>query len=206
MSVDLKHPKFIPGLELAGSFFRQEVKPILDSHYPRLEYSAALIGCGSEVLGFDTEMSADHHWGPRVMLFLRPEDLEKECKAIRAILGKELPTAFRGYPTHFSDPNPDGKGVQLLQPVSSGPINHRVEMFTLADFFADYINIQIDEELEPVDWLTYRIKSCVPSQQAVCFTTISVWRLFAPVCRGIPMMFGCMSLRPDGCEFLRKST
>ena len=36
-------PRFIPGLELAGSFYRDEVRPILGSHDPGLRYSAALI-------------------------------------------------------------------------------------------------------------------------------------------------------------------
>ena len=33
--------------------YEEAVAPILDSHLPDLEYSAALIGSGSEVLGFD---------------------------------------------------------------------------------------------------------------------------------------------------------
>ena len=63
---------FIPGLELAGRFYREAVRPILDDAFPGLAHAAALIGSGSEVLGFDTAMSADHHWGPRAMLFLDP--------------------------------------------------------------------------------------------------------------------------------------
>ena len=70
-----KKPTFVSGLKLAEGFFQQVVLPILNSHMPKLEYSAALIGCGSEILGFDTEMSTDHHWGPRAMLFLRPRDI-----------------------------------------------------------------------------------------------------------------------------------
>ena len=56
-------PEFIPGLELAKLFFHEAVEPVLDSDFPALKYSAALIGPGSEVLGFDTSMSRDHHWG-----------------------------------------------------------------------------------------------------------------------------------------------
>ena len=52
---------FIPGLELASKFYEEAVKPILESVFSALPYSAALIGTGSEVLGFDNAMSADHH-------------------------------------------------------------------------------------------------------------------------------------------------
>jgi hypothetical protein len=52
-------PKFIPGLELSRIFYQYEVKPILDRNFPALRYSAALIGWGSEVLGFDTALSRE---------------------------------------------------------------------------------------------------------------------------------------------------
>lgn len=52
---------FIPGLELSRRFYWEAVRPVLDDAYPNLSHSAALIGHGSEVLGFDTPMSADHH-------------------------------------------------------------------------------------------------------------------------------------------------
>ena len=58
-------PPFVPGLQLARSFYTELVRPALD-----VPHAAALIGPGSEILGFDTERSTDHHWGPRVLLFL----------------------------------------------------------------------------------------------------------------------------------------
>ena len=61
---------FIPGLDLAGAFFAEVVRPLLDEAYPRLPYAAALLGPGSEVLGYDTARSTDHDWGPRLQLFL----------------------------------------------------------------------------------------------------------------------------------------
>jgi hypothetical protein len=36
------------------------VRPVLDAHFPGLAHSAALIGDGSDVLGFDTPVSRDH--------------------------------------------------------------------------------------------------------------------------------------------------
>ena len=57
---------FIPRLDLCETFFRDAVKPILEDFYPDLVYSAALMGEGSDVLGFDTPQSMDHDWGPRL--------------------------------------------------------------------------------------------------------------------------------------------
>lgn len=144
----------MPGLILAEGFFREAVKPILESHYADLQYSAALIGGGSEVLEFDTEMSTDHHWGPRVMLFLSPVDFKTKRDAIRTVLSNELPRIYMGYPTSFSPPDPDDNGTQMLRPSTSGLINHRVEMYTLDGFFRGYIGVNINGKLEPIDWLT----------------------------------------------------
>jgi len=149
-----KQPKFVPGLKLTEGFFNEEVSPILKSHYPDLLYSAALIGSGSEVLGFDTEMSVDHHWGPRVMLFLTPDDFKLKRDAIRVVLSNTLPTTYLGYSTNFSEPDPEDNGVQILQPIESGPVNHRVETYTIDGFFTSYLNINMSKNLQPADWLT----------------------------------------------------
>ena len=47
-------PKFIPGLQLSEQFYNKVVKPLIETEFPTLKYSAAFIGSGSEVLGFDT--------------------------------------------------------------------------------------------------------------------------------------------------------
>jgi hypothetical protein len=145
--------RFIPGLQLARYFFEQ-VRPILNRHWPDLQYAAALIGAGSEVLGFDDETSTDHHWGPRAMLFLSQADYTELRQAIQEACRNELPAWCRGYPTNFSAPDPDDDGTQLLQPQASGPVNHRVEAYTLHGFFAAYLNVAIEQELDPIDWLT----------------------------------------------------
>ena len=151
---DQKRPSFILGLKLAEGFFHEEVEPILKSHFPTLSYSAALIGPGSEVLAFDTEMSADHHWGPRVLLFLRPDDFAAKRETIRVALTRELSPTYRGYSTNFSEPDPEDNGTQMLRPATSGAVNHRVATYTISGFFSGYMNIDIDRQMEPVDWLT----------------------------------------------------
>jgi len=108
-------PEFVPGLELSEGFYLDEVAPVISLHYPDLKYAAALIGSGSEVLGFDDKMSTDHHWGPRVMLFLLPGDYESKRESIRDILGQQLPLSYRGNSTNFTEPDPKDKGVQIMQ-------------------------------------------------------------------------------------------
>ncbi len=36
--------------------------------------------------------------------------------------------------------------MQLLSPLASGPVNHRVETFTITGFFTDYLGIDINKE------------------------------------------------------------
>jgi hypothetical protein len=154
MKNESEKPPFIPGLKLAQGFYKEVVQPILDVDFAGIKYSAALMGQGSEVLGFDTEMSTDHHWGPRVMLFLTPEDFLKQKDKIRAVLSQKLPHTYLGYSTNFSEPDPNDNGVQLLRPGDTGPVNHRVETFTIGGFFSDYLSIDITQKLTPADWLT----------------------------------------------------
>jgi len=83
--------EFVPGLTLAELFYKEAVSPVLLKHFPRLRYSAALIGHGSEVLGFDTERSTDHHWGPRVQLFLTAGAYIRYKTEIKEVMSQELP-------------------------------------------------------------------------------------------------------------------
>jgi len=148
-------PKFIPGLELGHVFYNEAVKPILSVHAPRLLHSAAIIGSGSEVLGFDTEMSTDHHWGPRVMLFLTPEDHQKYREFLQRTFADHLPLEIGGYPTNFSAPDPDDGGTQLLEKIENGPVNHRVEIYTLNGFLQGYLGFGDHHRVTPADWLSF---------------------------------------------------
>ena len=144
---------FINGLELSRQFYWQAVRPVLDSHFPGLPHSAALIGAGSEVLGFDTELSSDHHWGPRVLLFLSEVDFPKFSEPIFQTLAERLPHSFLGYPTDFTPPNPADSGVRLLLVVESGPVAHRVEVFSIAQFFKEYLGVDPAQDISVTDWL-----------------------------------------------------
>jgi len=122
-------PEFIAGLKLCKLFYQEEVRPILHKEFPALRYSAALIGWGSEVLGFDTARSRDHHWGPRVLLFLNGRDYSDLKEKIDLVLSDSLPYEFRGYSTNFS--KPDSNGVRHTVRIKRGRVNHMVQMFTL---------------------------------------------------------------------------
>lgn len=145
-------PKFIPGLKLCELFYQKEIGPILDKDFPRLRYSAALIGWGSEVLGFDTALSRDHHWGPRALLFLETRDYLRFKDEISEILSDKLPYEFLGYSTNFSEP--DSSRVRHAVKIESGPVNHMVQIFTLPSFFEARLGFDPSKTIGVMDWLT----------------------------------------------------
>lgn len=143
------------GLQLSERFYWEAVRPLLDRSFPALPHAAALLGDGSEVLGYDDRTSTDHHWGPRVLLFVQPADFDRVAAPLHALLADCLPREFGGYPTNFSPPDPNDHGVQRLQATADGPINHRVEVLTPAIFIRQQLNFDLAQPLQPADWLTF---------------------------------------------------
>jgi len=156
----------VKGLDLARAFFGDAVRPIVLRHFPSLRYSAALIGSGSEVLGYDDAVSTDHHWGPRVMLFVAPADQAVTARRLHDALAAELPYRFMGYSTNFSAPKVGAgdQGTQLMQAISAGPVNHRVEILTLDAYLRRYLGVAADQALTAADWLS------LPQQKLLSFT------------------------------------
>jgi len=148
-------PEFVKGLELSRLFYEEAVRPLLEESFPGLRYAAAMLGAGSEVLGFDTEMSRDHGWGPRFDLFLNEEEYEDRRDSISETLRRKLPHSFRGYPTSFTEPDPNDNGTQHLDARDAGPVDHKVEVMTPGGFFVGYLAFDIGREIEPADWLTF---------------------------------------------------
>lgn len=142
--------EFIPGLELNECFYKEAVKPILESHFLGLRYSAALIGYGSDVLGFDTSVSTDHEWGPRLLLFLSEEDYEKYQAEIDDTFSKKLPYIFKGFSTNFSS-----GAVQWQEYIQSGFINHKVWIQTITSFFKLSLDFNPYSKIEVLDWLIF---------------------------------------------------
>ncbi len=127
--------EFVPGLTIAGDFFAEAVQPILAAHFPALQYGAALLGPGSEVLGFDTPMSTDHDWGLRVFLFLREHDAAALSRRIASVLSHELPSTFRGVPLGIATQTTTStvRGMELVDAMD-GPVKHHVVPMTVRRF------------------------------------------------------------------------
>ncbi|HEY8471187.1 MAG TPA: DUF4037 domain-containing protein [Natronosporangium sp.] len=110
-----------PGQALARRFYQRAVAPSLAG----LPHAAALLGDGSEVLGYDDTVSTDHNFGPRVQLFLEPG---AEPAAVRAALAG-LPERFEGW-----------SGLQ-------------VEVTTAGEFFASVLGVDPAAGMRLADWL-----------------------------------------------------
>lgn len=123
---------FIQGLELSKRFHFEFIEPIIADHFSNLSYTSALIGPGSEVLGYDTEMSTDHDWGPRVVLLLQEKDMHL-VKDIIQILDINRPQHFYGYP------------VDLKQTVIT----------SIEQFLVSKLAIDMDKGIGLLDWLTF---------------------------------------------------
>jgi hypothetical protein len=149
---DEDHPPydFLPGLDLSEAFYKEAVKPVLDEHLPELVYSAARIGTGSDVLGFDTAQSMDHGWGPKLQVFLAESDYDSLKEKVNEILRQNLPYEIRGFPTNFGY-HDDGTTDMIL--IDNGPVNHGVQINTVSAFFIEYLGFNPTEDLRLIDWL-----------------------------------------------------
>ncbi len=159
---------FMKGLELSRLYFLEAVQPILDTHFPALRYDAARIGSGSEVLGFDTPRSMDHHWGCSVQLFLSESDLEQFSEAINQTLRRTLPHSFRGIPTSMRE-IPDDPGIMQFEEATAGEVNHLVVISTVHTFLRGTLNWDSHQPLQAADWLTF------PQQRLRSITAGGVW-------------------------------
>ncbi len=160
-------PAFIPGLRLGQLLYEEAARPIIEGIVAPGDYAAALIGYGSDVLGYDTERSTDHNWGPRFQVFLR--SASGRADALDEALRAGLPPVFHGWPTSFTDPDPEDNGTQLLDPGAQGPVNHLVEITTLSAFLQRYIGRESYADLDEIDWLV------LPDQRLLELTSGAVF-------------------------------
>lgn len=119
-------------MELSGAFYAEVVRPLLAGR----PHGAALLGWGSDVLGYDSERSTDHGWGPRLLVFL---DDEEGIDELGATLEARLPERFRGWPVRFGWDDVD--------------VTHHVVLGTLPLWLVDHLGVDATAELSVLDWL-----------------------------------------------------
>ena len=123
---------FVPAAELSARFYARAVRPLLAGH----PHSAALLGWGSDVLGYDTARSTDHGWGPRLLVVLSTREAVAEV-AERVDTG--LPAEFDGWPVRFGW---DG-----------APPRHHVTVTTLPAWSTDFLGTDPAGGMATLDWL-----------------------------------------------------
>ena len=123
-------PAFIPGLELSRRLYTDAVRPLLEEAAPDIPHSAARLGSGSEVLGFDTPNTPNHSTGPRLQLFLHRHDIPRHAGRIRHILAEHLPKTLHGHPVH-----------------------HAVEVTHISPWFTATLGFDPSAAITPADWL-----------------------------------------------------
>jgi hypothetical protein len=137
------HVDFIPGLRLGRMLYEEEGRAIVESVVPREAYAAAFIGKGSDVLGYDTERSTDHDWGPRFQVFLDPAAVETTVSRLDEELTRRLPAEFEGFAV----------GVPETEESPARP--HLVEITTVDRFLMRHIAVSSVAGLTLLDWLTF---------------------------------------------------
>jgi hypothetical protein len=134
---------FLPGLEVCRLLYADAVAPLLARSFPDLPYAAARIDAGSELLGFDTDRSTDHDWGPRLQLFVA-----SDRDAVRAALDESLPQSVAGFATRFrSGPNANLGTTDLAGD------HHGVTVEDLGDFLRSKLGTDPRDGWMEADWL-----------------------------------------------------
>jgi hypothetical protein len=140
---------FIKGIELCESFFLECGLPIIRNNFPDLEFTAGLLGYGSDVIGFDDNVSTDHMWGPRFYLFLSKRDMHLRDKLME-LFRANLPYSFKDYSVNFSEPDPNDNGVRHAELIASGQVSPLIWIYEVDEYINEYLGMMPTEDL---DWL-----------------------------------------------------
>lgn len=161
-------PTALQGLELCRAFFAECGRPLLAAHFPGLPYAAALLGYGSDVLGYDDATSRDHMWGPRFYLFLREEDIAA-APQLMEVFRQNLPVEFMGFSVNFSAPDPADGGVRVPEPVDCSPVNPLIFIHTPGGYIEGYLGKYPPDTYDEADWL------CFDEQRLLALTSGEVF-------------------------------
>jgi hypothetical protein len=146
---------FIPGLQLGRAFYQQAARPIMESVIPPDSYAAAFMGSGSDVLGYDSQRSTDHHWGPRFQVFLPEEVHARAAASLDGALKHRLPAQFLGIAVGYGDPDGFEDPAEDQRAPRGGLTHHLIEITTVRAFFERYLGLDILGTIDARDWLTF---------------------------------------------------
>jgi hypothetical protein len=139
------------GMALCEAFFIECVEPVLSGAFPALAYSAGRLGSGSDVIGYDDEVSRDHDWGPRLHVF--PKEYSDGLKdEIESALKRELPRMFRGFSVGFSAP--DMRGISAMSK-GADEFRPRVKVMPFSAFLMGEIGRPNADDITPAEWLAF---------------------------------------------------
>jgi hypothetical protein len=144
---------FIPGHRLSEALYNEIVAPMMHRKFPGLPYAAALIGSGSDVLGYDTERSMDHDWGPRLNIVLDDQGIGTWKLAILDALDEILPEGFHGIPIDVPGSTQIPGDETVLHHTAGEGRTHGVRIDTLADLLESHVRIGSINEFDTERWL-----------------------------------------------------
>jgi uncharacterized protein DUF4037 len=122
---------FVSARRLSADLHDDVIGPLLGE----TPYAAGLLGWGSDVLGYDTERSTDHGWGPRMHVLVDAGEVERITELIEA----HLPTQYKGYDVRF--------GWDRQEPV------HHITVRTVGGWLDDQLGRDVSDGMTIEDWL-----------------------------------------------------
>lgn len=129
----------LSGRARSSSFYRREVFPRVASALGSTPHAASHIGDGSDVLGYDDDVSDDHDFGPRVQIVL-PEGVDPD--PVLAAL-RTLPTRDGDFPVFFTSSES-----------SNGWEEARPAVTTAAALFTARLGFDPAKGVRLTDWLS----------------------------------------------------
>ena len=123
---------FVSGINLSRMFYIEVVRPLIEG----CAHSAARLGSGSDVLGFDTPRSTDHGWGPQLHVFVKPSEVD----AVRTIIDSSLPEEFHGLPVYFG--------------WDEVTVQHHVNVVPLEEWLKSHLGFDSQVDITVQNWLT----------------------------------------------------
>ncbi|HET6451144.1 MAG TPA: DUF4037 domain-containing protein [Spirochaetia bacterium] len=146
---------FIPGLVLGRALFQEAGRAIIESVVAPGSYAAAFVGKGSDVLGFDTERSTDHDWGPRFQVFIPTTGFAETSPRLHEELQRRLPPVFRGFDVGFAEPDLEDHGTRVPAHAAEGSVPHKIEITTLPAWLHRHLGVHDVAGLSLADWLVF---------------------------------------------------